>query len=240
MNEYFSGTRPDLISMKSLNDLAPFMQYSDNINNNYVETKINTSSSLQGFYTGYIKPNILPIIIILIFVGCIIIRYLSVNDSNKNKTMTKSSDLNDTNDTNNTTNSNEYKQSNSRIENFNPAKPVFSQINHNAYVKPSIEDLHKTQFVSDIDDELFNKIISRVNEPSANLDNVPYFDPSVSDPLEYREQIQTSRDEWANQHDGLANPFYGNNYISSTGDAVDFTRNLNKQNMNMATRQIFG
>jgi hypothetical protein len=238
MNEYFSGTRPDLISMKSVNDLAPFIQHSENFNMiagnlNNIESNINSSNTLKKFYNAYIKPNILPIIIILIFVSCIIIRYLSVNDNKKNKTIKKIDDTNsdDTNADNN---------SKSIIENFNPAKPVFSQVNHNNYVEPPIEDFNKTQFISDMDDELFNKIISRVNEPSVNLDNVPYIDPSVSDPLEYREQIQTSRDEWANQHDGLPNPFYGNNYISSTADAVDFTRNLNKQNMNMATRQIFG
>lgn len=219
MNEYFSGTRPDLISMKALNDLAPFIQHSDNFNTIVQNINGGTQSSIKIFYDTYIKPNILPIIIIVIFIGCIILRYLSVHD---NKT---------TNITNLT---------NSKIENFNPAKPVFAQKNHNKYVEPPMEELKNTQLLYDMDDELFNKIISRTEEPSLNLDNVPIIDPLVSDPLEFREQIHTSNNEWENQSDGLPNPFYGNNYISSTADAVDYTMNINKQNMNMATRQIFG
>ena len=233
MNEYFSGTRPDLISMKSINDLAPFIQHSEiemNILNNINGGMPSTSSfSIKQFYQSYIKPNILPIIIIVIFVGCIIIRYLSIND--KKNALPNQSDPNPNTD------------SKSLIENFNPAKPVFSQVNHNVYVEPPVEELKKTQLVYDMDDELFNKILSRMDEPSVNLDNVPHIDPSVSDPLEYREQIQSNQsdhNEWANQHDGIPNPFYGNNYISSTADAVDFTRDLNRQNINMGARKIFG
>jgi hypothetical protein len=228
MNEYFSGTRPDLISMKSLNDLAPFIQNSDNFNmiagnNNFGKTTIKTNNNLTNFYEYYIRPNILPIIIIIIFVGCIIIRYLSVNDNPKNN---KCTPLNKEDDT---LNSNVQK---SHIENFNPAKPVFSQKNHNVYVEPPKVELEKTQILYDLDDDLFNKIIDPTVEPSINLDNVPYIVPSVSDPLEYREQIQNSKNEWANQSEGLPNPFYGNNYISSTADAINFTRYLDKQNMN--------
>lgn len=72
-NDFFSQTNPDLINSKSLSDLNKII-ISDSAP---PKTISNLSENLISFYKKYIQANILPIIIIVIFVSFIIYRYMT-------------------------------------------------------------------------------------------------------------------------------------------------------------------
>jgi len=68
---FFSNTNPDLIGSATLK----------NLNNNIViadKPKMTTlSESSVNFYKKYIQPNLIPIIIVVIFIGIMIYRYMT-------------------------------------------------------------------------------------------------------------------------------------------------------------------
>lgn len=72
-NDFFSQTNPDLINSKSLSDLNKII-ISDSAPSKNM-TKL--SENLISFYKKYIEGNILPIIIIVIFLSFIIYRYMT-------------------------------------------------------------------------------------------------------------------------------------------------------------------
>jgi len=73
-NDFFSNTNPDLVSLKSLNELNDNVVVDDAVKkmSNLGETSIN-------FYKKYIQPNIIPIIVLIIFIVFIVYRYMSKN-----------------------------------------------------------------------------------------------------------------------------------------------------------------
>ena len=90
-NDFFSQTNPDLINSKSLSDLNKII-ISDSAP---PKTMSNLSENLIGFYKKYIQANILPIIIIVIFVSFIIYRYMthSSEDFDPNKSISSPQNL---------------------------------------------------------------------------------------------------------------------------------------------------
>lgn len=73
-NDFFSNTNPDLVSLKSLNEL------NDNVLvNDTVKKMSNLGESSINFYKKYIQPNLIPIIVLVIFIIFIIYRYMSKN-----------------------------------------------------------------------------------------------------------------------------------------------------------------
>lgn len=87
MADFFSGSKPDLISMKSLNDLIDIAFEGGAIQN--VQNAIATITKpkffdMKNIYVEYIKPNILAIFIITIFVICVLLRYFSVKNEKFN------------------------------------------------------------------------------------------------------------------------------------------------------------
>ena len=55
----------------------------ENVENALTNITKPASFDIKTFYVNYIKPNLLPIIIILLFITCILFRYFSINDENK-------------------------------------------------------------------------------------------------------------------------------------------------------------
>ena len=93
MAEFFSGSKPDLISMKSVNDLVDIVfdggaienvQNVQNIQNAFTTLTKPISFDIKNIYAEYIKPNILAIIIILLFAFFIFFRYFSLKDEKFN------------------------------------------------------------------------------------------------------------------------------------------------------------
>jgi hypothetical protein len=207
MTEFFSNSKPDLISMKSMNDLVDIVYEGGALEN--VETALTNitkpaSFDIKTVYTNYIKPNLLPIVIILLFISCIIFRYFSVKD-----------------------------------EQFNPAQPIDTQVNHNNYVSgvevniPVLYDIEEINKLSD--DELLKKM----KKKSKQFEKSPKVNNCDGNPGEEREETIYGSNSWSNQADGYPNPMFGNDYITTTSSAVDFNNDRNKSTLDSAARMIF-
>ena len=89
MSEFFSGSKPELISMKSINELTANVfggssQEATIINPvNQQKNILKNPFNIKTFFLNYIKPNLLPVLIILVFIGFLIFRYLSRDDEVK-------------------------------------------------------------------------------------------------------------------------------------------------------------
>jgi hypothetical protein len=222
MNDFFSGSKPDLISMKSMNDLVNIV-VEGGINNlgagtadivtvgGGSENNNNLNSLLQNInkptvfnpkeiYQNYIKPNILPIIIILVFILFVIYRYFSVKE-----------------------------------EKFNPGEPIDIQTNRNSYVDVNIPVLYDIEKITQIsDDEMINKIKKKStpfeNSPKINKDKKPEED---------REEVIYGTNVWENPDDGIPNPLYDVDFVSSTASAVHFNNEYNRSSLDTAAKMIF-
>ena len=109
-NDFFSQTNPDLINSKSLSDLNKII-ISDSAP---PKTMSNLSENLVSFYKKYIQANILPIIIIVIFISFIIYRYMthSSEDFDPSKSISAPQNLLEQSDILNDTVKNENKLKN--------------------------------------------------------------------------------------------------------------------------------
>ena len=213
MAEFFSGSKPDLISMKSVNDLVDIVfdggaienvQNVQNIQNAFTTLTKPISFDIKNIYAEYIKPNILAIIIILLFAFFIFFRYFSLKD-----------------------------------EKFNPAQSIDSQPNRNNYVSgvdvniPVLYDLEEINKLTD--DEILNKM----KKKSKQFEKSPTINNYDSKTCEDREEVIYGSTAWSNQNDGELNPMYGNDYIKTTAMAVEFNNQRNKDSLNTATKMIF-
>jgi len=211
MSDFFSGSKPDLISLKCINDLVILGGKSPE---NLLTLQVNNQWEPKNLYYNYIKPNIVPIVLILLFLLALLIRYFMLkNNPEINKK-----------------------------ESFNPAESVCVQPNHNNYITPG-------SIVYDVDDnidenELFEKIKKKTEIPfdkCINEDktrNLPIEQPDDDD----KEIIYKGRDEWLNQFNSFDNPFYGNNLVTSTADAVKYGLEQNNKSIDLdkIARDMFG
>lgn len=79
-SDFFSNTNPDLISTKSINDLNEAVVVSD------TGTKMKTlAGSCEGIYKQYIRPNLIPIVILVAFLSFMIYRYMTKKTSDEFK-----------------------------------------------------------------------------------------------------------------------------------------------------------
>lgn len=77
-SDFFSNTNPDLISNKSINDLNDAIIVSDALKKSSTLT-----TSTISVYNKYIRPNLIPIIILICFLSFMLYRYMTKkNDSN--------------------------------------------------------------------------------------------------------------------------------------------------------------
>ncbi len=218
MTDFFSGSKPDLISMKSMNDLVDIVveggnasgivkQGSDNINN--LEQFIKNSSKpspfdLKSIYQNYIKPNLLPLIIIIVFIGFFLFRYYSVKE-----------------------------------EKFNPAEPVDTQVNRNSYVDINLPVLYDVEQINKLSEE---EMIKKMKKKSKQFESSP---PQINsceiagNSGDEREEVIYGSNSWLNQQDGIPNPFFGNDYVTTTGDAINFASEKNKKSLDLAANMIF-
>lgn len=211
MSDFFSGSKPDLISLKCINDLAILGGKSPE---NLVTFQVKKQWDPKTIYYSYIKPNMVPIVLILLFLLALLIRYFMLKDN---------LEIN-------------------KKESFNSAESVFVQPNHNNYVTPS-------SIVYDVEDnidenELFEKIKKKTEIPFekyVNDDkkrNLPIEQPDDDD----KEIIYKGRDDWLNQFNSFDNPFYGNNLVTSTADAVKFGLEQNQKSIDLdkLAKDMFG
>ena len=215
MSDFFSGSKPDLISLKSINDLAIIV-------NNSPEhiIPINCSSRKwdpKSFFNTYIKPNIVPIVLILVFLIALLIRYFMLKENNEINTK----------------------------EDFNAAQSVFEQPNHNNYISADtvIYDLEDNID----ENELMEKIMQKQQVKSHPFDEHVIEDKVREVHVEEsdnddREIIYKGRDDWLNQFDGYENPFFGNNMVTSTASAVQFGLKQNNDSVDLdkMARKMFG
>jgi len=238
MSEFFSGSRPDLISMKSINELTAnvFVASSQDIPIN--GGVINQTSLLRNpfniktFFLNYIKPNLLPVIIILVFIGFLIFRYVS-ND-----------EIDQVNGgTNEANNKIEQVNSGTNKEDFNPSLPINLQTDRMEY---PVTGLRPPKYLDNKDlevsiDEVFNKMKTK-HGPS--YDDVPDMDYCEFENPESRESIYMGNTSWISQPDGAKNLVYNeNNLVSSTGNFVQFgiekNREKNKSSFDDLANRIF-
>lgn len=222
MNDFFSGSKPDLISMKSMNDLVNIVVEgginnlgagtadivtigggSENNNNlNSLLQNINkpTMFNPKEIYQNYIKPNLLPIIIILVFLIFAIYRYFSVKE-----------------------------------EKFNPGEPIDVQINRNSYVDVNIPVLYDIEKITEIsDDEMINKI----KKKSTPFEKSPRVNKGKT-PEEDREEVIYGTNIWENPDNGIPNPLYDVDFVSSTASAVHFNNEHNRSSLDNFAKMIF-
>jgi hypothetical protein len=79
-NNYFSNTNPSLVDsalLKNLNDQVIISE----------ENKVTLGESSINLYKKYIQPNLIPIIVIILFVGFMIYRYMTRKQENFNPTL---------------------------------------------------------------------------------------------------------------------------------------------------------
>ena len=104
MTDFFSGSKPDLISLKTINDLAVIV--GEDSPATQIIKPLTKKTDIKSIYTNYIKPNLVPIILIVAFLLFLLVRYMTLKDT---KTAVGK-------------------------EEFNAAQSVFEQPNHNNYV----------------------------------------------------------------------------------------------------------
>ena len=216
MNNFFSGSKPDLISMKSMNDLVDIVvegganaiigqvgeEGLENFQNIIQNTNNKTPFNIKDIFQNYIRPNLLPIIIIFVFFMFVFFRYYTVQE-----------------------------------EKFNPGEPIDSQINRNSYVDVNIPVLYDVEKITNMsEDEMIRKMKkkSKPFETSPKTDNVCYGKQKES-----REEVIYGSNQWENQNDGIPNPFYEVDYVTSTADAVHFNNTQNKKSLDVAAKMIF-
>jgi hypothetical protein len=208
MTDFFSGTKPDLISIKSLNDLVEIVVEggAENLQQAISNATKPASFNIKNFYNDYIMPNLLPIIIIAIVVFFALFRYFSLKDE---------------------------KNENNK-ENFNPAQPIDVQENRNSYVDVNLPVLYN---IKDIDDISEDEMIKKMKKKSKSFEKSPQIAYCEGRPE--REETIYGSDVWINQPNGEPHPLYGNDYVTTTADAVLFNNDRNKSSLDAATNMIF-
>ena len=222
MTDFFSGSKPDLISLKTINDLAVLVGGEDSPATKIMKP-LTKKTDIKSIYTNYIKPNLVPIILIVAFLLFLLVRYMTLKDT---KPVGK--------------------------EEFNAAQSVFEQPNHNNYVSGDsvIYDLEDNIDENELMEKITKKaqvpfdpkirstrgVYPHVTEDTVR--EVKIEEPDDDD----RQIIYKGRDDWLNQFDGYENPFYGNNMVTSTGSAVQFGLEQNQKSVDLdkMAKQMFG
>jgi len=249
MYEFFSGSKPELISMKSINELTSnvFGGASDSIilpeKQPITQPNLKTPFNIKTFFINYIKPNLLPVIIILVFVGFLLYRYFSKDE--QSQTNVKSTETNvKTTETNVKSTKTNVKSTKTNKEYFNPSLPISLQTDKMEYPTagysppkyPNDKELETSI------DEIFEKMKTK-HGPS--YDNPPYHqDYCEFENPEDRETVYMGNTSWISQPDGAKNLVYNeNSMVSSTGNFVQFgiekNRDANKSSFDSLARQIF-
>lgn len=79
--EYFSGTHPELISNKIIKKLD------NELNVDFVHQP-KLTDNISSFYTNFIKPNMFPILIFILFAAFLLLKYAIKQDKKQKKEQT--------------------------------------------------------------------------------------------------------------------------------------------------------
>jgi hypothetical protein len=254
---FYSKSSPDLVSFKSVNDINNDM-FSEPI---IIGDNSNTgcfNSNIYNFYKKYIQPNLIAIIIIVLFVILITYRYLTYK-----------------------------KEVNNSIEEFDPSKSIHSQINRNVYVGDQLNpNVHKTPEMIEassrynnithiLDDSIYDDDNNNnIDEPSqvasrrlqtsdqtgrsSVIDDIPtrhslqsqksnnLLDGGSSNfvDLEKIESVTGLNNRWnIKQKDNdflLDHPLgFDNDFIETTGDSIQYANNKNRKSLDELAKKMF-
>lgn len=229
MSEFFSGSKPDLISMKSINELTNvFIASSQDvpINGGVVNqpTLLKNPFNIKTFFLNYIKPNLLPIIIILVFIGFLVFRYVSRDET------TQPEHINEVNGVPNK-------------EDFNPSLPINLQTDRMEYPTAGYRP---PKYPDNPDLEIsIDEILEKMKKKHGpEYDVPPRMDYCEFENPESRETTYIGNTSWISQPDGAKNIVYNeNNLVSTTGDFVQFgiekNRDANKSQFDDLAKRIF-
>ena len=239
MSEFFSGSKPDLISMKSINELTNvFVASSQDVpfNGGVINQTLLLKNpfNIKTFFLNYIKPNLLPIIIILLFIGFLVFRYVSRDETTH--TDAKTIQVNQVNGV-------DVVNKGTNKEDFNPSLPINLQTDRMEYPTAGFRP---PKYSDDPDlevsiDEVFEKM-KKKHGPS--YDDYPVMDNCEFENPESRETTYIGNTSWISQPDGAKNVVYNeNNLVTSTGDFVQFgiekNREKNKSSFDDLANRIF-
>jgi hypothetical protein len=247
MSEFFSGSKPELISMKSINELTSNV-FGDAASDSIILPEKNLTSrpilktpfNIKTFFINYIKPNLLPVIIILVFVGFLLYRYFSKDDQPNTETNIP---------TNKETNIPTNKETNIPIkpetnkEYFNPSLPISLQTDKMEYPTAGYSP---PKYPNDKELETsIDKIFEKMKKKHGpRYDNAPIQDYCEYENPDERESVYMGNTSWIGQPDGATNLVYNeNSMVSSTGNFVQFgiekNRDANKSQFDELAKQIF-
>jgi len=248
--DFFSGSKPNLISNNTLNELQGLM---GNQETNFKEVKMN--EGISDFYKNYIEPNLFFIILAVFFLLFLYWRYESKNsepycdvksknetkkekdknkeekDKNKEKKSNKLdkiiiNDLIDKidDDSNNNANNNE---NNNFVANFNPSVPVSAQQSYTNFM-----DDHVPLNVNG------QRVTRRqyYNDPEPKYEYLPIMHNKIN-----RGDTNTALyNDYNNYQDqNYPNPYgWEQNYNQSTFDAIQFATDKNRNSVSMVNEYI--
>jgi hypothetical protein len=208
-SDFFSNTNPDLISTKSINDLNEAVVISD------TGTKMKTLvGSFEGIYKIYIKPNLIPIIILVVFLSFIIYRYMTNKQSSKEE-FDPSKSINDKTQTklelHETDNHHEFDHV---INNH----PEFDNVINNIIQKNEVDEILN-------DDSIYDML----------------YTPEKEKRLDDRIQYGGTKNNFKNQKTiKMEHPNgYDNDFIEMENQFLDYSTTQNKSKVDEASSMLF-
>jgi hypothetical protein len=215
---FFSKTSPDLVSLKSLNDINNDMFSDANVINNSNNTGC-FNSNIYNFYKKYIQPNLIAIIVIILFIIIVIYRYLTYKKEEKQDKQVK------------------------QVEQFDPSKSIQSQINRNVYIGDQLDpDVEKTPEMIEASSRYNN--ITHILDDSIYDDTVNNIGRSNYIDIEQIESVTGLNNRWnIKQKDNdylLDHPLgYDNDFVETTGDSIQFANNQNRKSFDELAKKMF-
>jgi len=212
---FFSKTSPDLVSLKSLNDINNDMFSDANVINNSNNTGC-FNSNIYNFYKKYIQPNLIAIIVIILFIIIVIYRYLTYKKEEKQD---------------------------KQVEQFDPSKSIQSQINRNVYIGDQLDpDVEKTPEMIEASSRYNN--ITHILDDSIYDDTVNNIGRSNYIDIEQIESVTGLNNRWnIKQKDKdylLDHPLgYDNDFVETTGDSIQFANNQNRKSFDELAKKMF-
>jgi hypothetical protein len=230
---FFSKTSPDLVSLKSLNDINLEL-YSESIDSNKNGCNNYFNNNLYKFYKTYIQPNLIAIVIIVLFFTLIIYRYMTYKRKNKKNKKSEDKKLDD-------------KKLDKVVEDFDPSKSVKSQINRNLYIGEVLnpetvktsEMIEASSRYNDIthilDDTLYDDELNNISEQTGRSNFIDTEKIENVTGLNNRWNIKERDNDYI-----LENPLgYENTFVETTGDSIQFANNKNRKVLDELAKKMF-
>ena len=221
---FFSKTSPDLVSLKSINDINVEM-FSESIDSNNNGCNNYFNNNIYKFYKTYIQPNLIAIVIIVLFFSLIIYRYMThQRKQKKNK-----------------------RKDNKIIEDFDPSKSVKSQVNRNLYIGDVLNpETVKTSEMIDassryndithiLDDTLYDDELNNIGEQTGRSNFIDDEKIESVTSLNNRFDIREKDDDYILEH-----PLgFDNAFVETTNDSIQYANNKNRKVLDQLAKKMF-